>query len=271
MNFSVVMSVYKKDKLDFLKLAFDSLINQTLRATEIIIVVDGELPKEIEGYLGVISNQYDEVKVLFQEENKGLANALNIGISAANYSIIARMDADDICFSDRFEKQINYLINNNIDVLGGQMLEFEVDKNSIISKREVPLDHDSIVKRMKFLNPFSHPTMIFKKEVFTKLGGYNVNVFPEDYDFFVRAYLNGFKLLNIEDYVLYYRLGYDVSSMFNRRRGLKFAKNEYKLYKNFYSLGFYNFFEFLFYSITKIPIRLLPTKIFKIVYNTLTR
>jgi len=270
-NFSVVMSVYKEDSLSFLMQAIESVVKQTVKPNEFVIVVDGFIDEEKKIFINGLKDKDIQFKIIQIQENKGLANALNVGIRASNFDIIARMDADDMCFFDRFEKQLLFLKENNLDVLGGQMLEFEEEIKKIVSKRTVPTDQKHIVKRMKYLNPFSHPTMMFKKEVFNSLGGYNTKTFPEDYDFFVRAYLKGFKLANLSDPILYFRLGSKKSSMFKRRRGVNIAKKELALYWNFYKIGFYNFFEFLLYSFIKVPIRFLPTNFFKIVYNTITR
>lgn len=271
MKFSVVMSIYKNDKLEFIKQAFDSLLEQSLQPSEIIIVVDGIVPDEIAHYLNYISLENQSVNVLFQNENKGLAAALNIGIVAAKHNIIARMDADDVCYPERFEIQMNYLESSGVDVVGGQMSEFETNDSDIISVRKVPLNHDEIAKRMKYLNPFSHPSVVYKKEVFVALNGYRTDVFPEDYDFFVRAYLNGFKLANVGDQIVKFRLGEKKSSMYCRRRGWAFMQNEFNLYQNFYKIGFYNIFEFVGVSFVKLPVRLLPLGAFKYVYNKITR
>lgn len=269
--FSVVMCVYINDKLAYIKQAVNSLLEQTFKPTEIIIVVDGFVENDIKTYLEELGNGLPEVHIVFKKENEGLAAALNTGIRAAKYNIIARMDADDICYLDRFENQIPFFVKSDADVLGGQMSEFINDKENVVSERKVPLLHHDISKRMKYLNPFSHPTTIFKKEVFEKLNGYNTNMFPEDYDFFVRAYLSGFKLANVKENVVYFRLEGAEGTMFDRRRGFNFMKNEYRLYKNFKKLGFYSLSDFLFYSIIKLPVRLLPTGAFKYIYNLVTR
>lgn len=270
-KFSVVMSVYKKDKVKFLNQAIDSLLQQTLKPAEIIVVVDGFVSKNILKYLDTVSEAHSQIQIIYFKKNKGLATALNTGIKASKYNIIARMDADDICYLDRFENQIPYFIDSGVDVLGGQMSEFIDSKSNIVSERKVPLSHKDICKRIKWLNPFSHPTMIFKRNVFDTLNGYNTNMFPEDYDFFVRAYINGFSLANVKQNVVFFRLGDADNSMYNRRRGIDFMKKEYRLYKNFKKLGFYNWFEFLFFSTLKLPVRLLPKAPFKYVYNFVTR
>ncbi|MDP3946425.1 MAG: glycosyltransferase [Lutibacter sp.] len=269
-DISVVMAVYKNDTALFFSDAIISLLNQTYLPSEIVIVIDGFVNQEIEDVLQKYCNN-DLFKIIRLPKNKGLANALNVGIISAKHGLIARMDADDICFPDRFEKQVNYLRKENLDFVGGQMIEFGKDISDIISERKVPYKHEDIIKFMKYRAPFSHPTILFKKSVFDSLNGYDVNIFPEDYDFFVRVYLNDFKMGNVKDNVLWFRLGENLSEALRRRWGKAYAKNEYKLYKKYLKLGFYNRIDFLKAVMFKIPLRILPFPIFKFIYYKISR
>lgn len=269
---SVVMSVYFKENPIYLKQSLESVINQTLRPNEIVLVKDGPLTIELESIINEYEENYSEIfQVIALPENKGLANALNVGINNAKYSLIARMDSDDICFNDRFEKQVKVLNEFNLDILGGQIVEFGKDTSDVISRRIVPCEHSEIVKLLKFRSPFSHPTILFKKEVFDALKGYDSTIFPEDYDFFVRAYLKNFKFGNIPDEVLWFRLGENKSDAIKRRWGVSYAKNEFNLYKKFLNINFYNYFDFLKVVFLKIPIRLLPFFMFKFIYFKMAR
>lgn len=268
---SVVLAVYIKDNLVFLKESIQSLLDQTFQASEIIIVVDGIINEDVTIYLDYLAINDDLFNVIKLPENKGLANALNIGVKAAKYNLIARMDADDICFPDRFEKQVKYINKESLDIVGGQIIEFGKDINDVISERNVPLLHNDIVSFLKFRSPFSHPTILFTKNVFNSVNGYSVTIFPEDYDFFVRAFLGGFKFGNIEDNVLWFRLGANYSDAIKRRWGLKYAINEFKLYVHFLILGFYNFKDFLKAVLFKIPLRVTPFFIYKYLYFNVLR
>jgi glycosyltransferase involved in cell wall biosynthesis len=267
---SVVMSVYKNDRVSFFKEALESLLEQTYLPSEIIIVVDGYVNKGIDDLLDDLSNNF-LIKIVRLSQNRGLANALNIGIQKAQYPLIARMDSDDICFKDRFEKQVEYIVKENLDIVGGQIIEFGIDIQDIISERKVPVKHDEMVRFMKLRSPFSHPTIMFKKEVFTSLEGYDTVIFPEDYDFFVRAYLKGFKFGNVNHNVLWFRLGEDRINTIKRRWGRSYARNEYKLYKNFLKIGYYNYIDFFKAVFFKIPLRILPFSIYKFIYFNLIR
>jgi glycosyltransferase involved in cell wall biosynthesis len=267
-RFSVLIAVYYRDSPHYLKQAIESVcVNQTVKPNQIVLVKDGNLTQELDCVIDEFVRNFPTVfKVIALEKNEGLANALKVGGSACDYDLIARMDADDIAFHDRFEKQINHLINHDLDIIGGQIIEFGSDISDIISERKVPLEHHKIIRFLKYRSPFSHPTIIFKKKMFDDLNGYDSRVFPEDYDFFVRAYLKGYKFGNIKDNVLWFRLGENRDEALKRRWGLVYAKNEVKLYKRFLDLGFYTLFDFTKVLFFKIPLRLLPFPVFKFLY-----
>ncbi len=269
--FSIVMSVYKNDKLLFLKDSISSVLNQTVKPSELLIVLDGKVPTDILMFLNNIQQQEEIIKLIQLECNAGLANALNVGVRKSKFDIIARMDADDICLEDRFEKQISFMLDNDYDVIGGQIIGFGEDLNDLIPRRKVPSVHSEIIENMKYRASFNHPTVLFKKTAFELVGGYNINIFPEDHDFFVRLSLKGCKMGNIDDCVLYYRMGKDPSAFLKRRHGFSFAKNEFKLLKNFYKIGFLSKIEFLKNVILKIPIRVMPFPIFKWIYMKLAK
>lgn len=269
-NISVVMSVYKNDDIAFFEEAVESILDQSYLPIEIIIVVDGAVSEEINKLLVSYENE-KLFRIIRLLENKGLANALNVGIAEAKGNYIARMDSDDICFEDRFKKQIDFIVKENLDIVGGQIIEFGKNIEDVVSFRKVPLEHSKMINFMKTRSPFSHPTILFRREVFFDLDGYDVSIFPEDYDFFIRAYLKGFKFGNIDENVLWFRLGEDRSKAIKRRWGISYAKKEMKLYRNFLKLGFYNYQDFIKVVCIKIPLRILPFSIYKFIYFKILR
>ncbi|WP_281231879.1 glycosyltransferase [Flavobacterium gelatinilyticum] len=271
-NFSVLMSVYIKENSNCLRQSLESIIKQTLLPNEIIIVKDGPLTIELDDVINEYCGKYPMLFLVIElPQNKGLAYALNEGMKHVTNDIIARMDSDDICIAERFEIQIKYLINNNLDIVGGQIIEFSSDIENVVSIRKVPLSHNEIVQFMKFRSPFSHPTIVFRKNLFEYLKGYDATIFPEDYDFFVRAYLTGFKFGNVKENVLYFRLGENLSEAIKRRWGRKYAMNEMKLYRKFLRLGFFSPLDFLKVLIFKIPLRILPFSLYSYIYFKFSR
>ncbi|UTN04627.1 glycosyltransferase [Flavobacterium bizetiae] len=271
-EFSVLMAVYNKEIPEFLEKSIESLLNQTFVPNEIVLVKDGELTEGLDSVIHYYEKKYPYIfNVVSLAKNKGLANALNEGMRVVRNSIVARMDSDDICFFNRFEIQMDYLIDNNLDIVGGQIIEFSKEIEDVISIRQVPLFHKEIVEFMKFRSPFSHPTIMFKKEAFDAINGYDTTIFPEDYDFFVRAYMAGFMFGNVKENVLYFRLGENLSEAIRRRWGIKYAINEVKLYRKFLKIDFFTYIEFTKVLLFKIPLRVLPFKLYSYIYFKFSR
>ena len=271
-EFSVLMSVYSKDNPVYLIQSLDSLVCQTLMPNEVVVVKDGLLSVELNLVIDDFKSRYPNLfKIVSIPNNTGLANALNVGLKVVKNDIIARMDSDDISFANRFEIQIKHMQDNNLDIVGGQIVEFSNDIKDVISVRKVPINHEGIVEFMKFRSPFSHPTIVCRKKCYDILNGYDINIFPEDYDFFVRAYLYGFKFGNVNENILFFRLGANLSVAIKRRWGLSYAINEIKLYRKFLKIGFFNYKDYLKVLLFKVPLRVLPFRLYRFIYFSFTR
>ena len=194
---SVLMTVYKETKEE-LKEAFESIINQTYKNLEIIVVFD--YPEEKWRVDFIKKYRDNRVKIIVNKKNIGLPLSLNRALKEVTGDYIARMDSDDVSILDRFEKQIKFMEENNCDLVGSYMTYFYDGKDQQVAI--YPTKSDSINKLLRYKSCVLHPTWFAKPEIFTKLNGYR-NIFAvEDYDFLVRAALNGFKLANYPE-VLY--------------------------------------------------------------------
>lgn len=221
-KFSVLMSVYKKENPIYLKAAIDSVINQTLMPSDIVVVCDDSLTDELEKVLDFYKSIYPELfNIVGYEKNQGLGFALNYGLQKCKYDLVARMDTDDISVKTRFELQVAFMdTHKNIDVLGGQIVEFYEEE--IIAKREVPLNHTEIIKFIKGRNPFNHMTVMFRKSSVIKAGNYIDLHFLEDYYLWVRMLVYNCKFSNLDEILVYARTGVD---MYKRRGGYKYFKS----------------------------------------------
>ena len=216
------MSVYKKENPIYLKATIDSVINQTLMPSDIVVVCDGSLTDELEKVLDFYKSIYPELfNIVGYEKNQGLGFALNYGLQKCKYDLVARMDTDDISVKTRFELQVAFMdTHKNIDVLGGQIVEFYEEE--IIAKREVPLNHTEIIKFIKGRNPFNHMTVMFRKSSVIKAGNYIDLHFLEDYYLWVRMLVYNCKFSNLDEILVYARTGVD---MYKRRGGYKYFKS----------------------------------------------
>jgi glycosyltransferase involved in cell wall biosynthesis len=205
-HFSVLLSVYIKENPSYLQLALKSIWDdQTLKPSEIVIVKDGSLTDDLESVLSEFSND-KPVKFIINEQNMGLSFSLNRGLKVCSYNIVARMDTDDICFPDRFEKQIQFLNEHpDIDILGSFAIKIDEkgEKNNLM---KVPIDNKLIHKYI-WTNPFIHPSVIFRKDKILFSGGYNPDsgIRMDDYELWFRCAKNKLAFANLSFPLLYYR------------------------------------------------------------------
>ena len=270
MNFSVLISVYNKEKPKYLSRALKSIWDdQILKPNEIVLVKDGPLSNELETVIRNWSNRLkSKIKVVNININSGLGNALRIGIKECSYDIIARMDADDISLPHRFTTQISYLNKNkDIELLGAHISEFNSLENEIYNSRIVPLTHEKIIQKSKFLNPFNHPVVMFRKSSVVEAGNYIDLIGFEDYFLWVRMINNGTQCANIDDVLLLMR----TKDMIKRRSGFKYAYNEWKFQKELLKINWINYLVLIFNLLTRIPLRVISPVFIRLVYKYILR
>lgn len=203
-DFSCLISCYIKDSPSQLDESLKSIANQSLLANEIVFVKDGPLNKNLEDVLLKYESQLP-FKFVNLPVNKGLGNALNEGLKHCSNDIILRMDTDDICFLDRFEKQVNFLSSNpDIDIVGSWCIEVD-DEGNKLNYRKYPKSHEELIKLI-WTCPINHPTVAFRKSKIIQIGSYNTSIKRrQDYELWFRAAINGLKFHNIQENLLYYR------------------------------------------------------------------
>lgn len=220
-SFSVLMSVYKNDSPEFLKIALESIYdNQSKKPDEIVVVFDGPLNDLLYKVLEDFRfGKESIVKYYPQEVNKGLGEALRIGSEQCTGEYILRMDSDDVSDPLRFEKQMAYVETHpDIDVLGTDIAEFNQDPNELDKRiRVCPASHEDIVRMGKKRNPMNHVTVCMKKSALIKSGGYQTLLLLEDYYLWLHMIAAGCKLANINESLVYVRVG----NGFNSKRGSK--------------------------------------------------
>lgn len=269
-KFSVLMSVYEKETLEHIKECISSLLKQTIKADEWIMIKDGPLSKEVEDYLDDFNKRHDNIiKFVVFKENKGLGVALNAGVKACNNELIARMDTDDISLCHRFEHQINeFKNNNNLDIVGGVIEEFEGNVTNIISRRVVPFTHRDIVKYQKKRTAFNHMTVMFKKSSVLRAGNYLDCPLMEDAYLWARMLQTGSVALNLNETLVYARIGTD---MVKRRGGFSYYKNYKNGRKKIYETGFITKRQYKRTVRIMFIFALIPTWVRKLVFKQLLR
>ncbi len=228
-NYSVLMSVYDREKPENLCLSINSILNQTIPPDEIVIVKDGILTSELDEVLEQYSMSNPIFNVIGYKENRGLGWALNYGLNYCRNELVARMDSDDIARHDRCEKQLKeFEKNSSLAIIGGDIAEFMDSPNNIMAYRKVPTSDSEIKEYMKTRCPLNHMTVMFKKSAVIKAGNYQDCFWNEDYYLWIRMMEQDCIFANTGDVLVNVRID---ANMYLRRGGKKYFYSELKLQK----------------------------------------
>lgn len=267
-KFSVLMSLYNKEQPEYLKESLNSVLNQTVKASQIVIVKDGPLTQELEAVLeSFVSKELDLYTVVPLARNQGLGLALQEGMLHCDYELVARMDTDDIARKDRFELQLaEFEKDPTLDICSSHVLEFEGSINNIVAQRTVPLTDFEIKKYQKRRDSFNHPAVMFKKSKVLESGNYQNCPLMEDTYLWVNMFLHNAKAKNIDDFLLYFRVGKD---MFQRRGGWKYHKKYKQGRKMIYKTGYISWWDYHYTILVQLFIALMPNKLRGFVFKKL--
>lgn len=268
-KYSVLMSVYFKEDPENLRLAMNSIWNQTIPTDDFVIVCDGPLGSELNNVIDEMSANHHELHVIRLEKNSGLGNALNSGIKYCKNDLVARMDSDDISRPDRCERQLEVFTNNpDLDICSGTVEEFSFSTDNIESRRILPRTQEEILVFAKKRNPFNHPCVMYKKTAVEAAGGYLDFYLLEDYYLWIRMLLNGAAGYNIQEPLLWMRAG---SELYRRRSGWKYAKSQKALFKYMLDSGFISKTQYIKSTAIRVISSSIPNNIRESIYKTILR
>ncbi|WIM83256.1 glycosyltransferase [Gallibacterium anatis] len=269
-KYSVLMTVYKKDKPQDFLLSLESMCRQTISPSEIVIVKDGPIPQSLQDIIDQCKEIYS---IIFNEIqlsiNKGLGLALNEGIEHCHNELIARMDADDYSMPQRCEKQLDaFMRNQRLDIVGCSVSEFIDDINNIIGKRSVPLTNNEIYQFARRRDPFNHPTVMYRKSFLKKIGGYSDYRKNQDTDLWIRMLQNHAECLNLDGDL--FRFRFDEGTYQKRKSWINtkiLIEIRYKAWKS----GFNSLGDFLLITLAQTAMYIFPVTLQKILYKTFLR
>lgn len=268
-KYSVLMSVYVKEKPEYLAKSIDSMVNQTIAPDEFIIVKDGPLTPELDAVIDKYARRKELFTIISLEKNGGLGRALNHGIKASRNELIARMDSDDISKPERCELQLKaFEEDSELAACGTQIDEFIDSIDNVVSARIVPCTFEDIKTFSKIRSPFNHPTVMYKKSVLEKLKGYAEYGRKEDLDLFVRLVLEGNKAINLEEHCLWYRTNAD---NLQRRRTWQNCSEYISIMFGFYKKRYIGLSDIAYVLFGQLAMYLLPTAIVKNLSGALLR
>ena len=264
MEFSVLITVYEKEKPYNLRKSLLSSYRQTIKPTEIVLVCDGILTQDLYNEIEDIKNLIPILKVYQLSTNVGSGPASCFGVEKCNTDIIARMDSDDYSEKTRFEKQINaFKENPNLIMVGTNILEKNTEFTAL---KTVPEKTEEIREYSKFRNPFNNPSSMMKKEYILKVGNYRKFRYLEDYDLTMRLiHDNPTKdFLNIQEPLVIMQTN---NSSYLRRGGLLYVKTEFFLQADFYRRGYISKVEFCRNILIRNIVRMMPNSMRKLIYK----
>lgn len=230
-TFSVLMSVYDKERASNLSESIESIKEQSRADFELVLVKDGPLTPELDRTIEEATNSLKST-IVYLEKNVGLASALDEGLRNCEHDIVVRCDSDDINFIDRFALLVGKMEDSpSLSFLGSQIIEFyeEREKYILTYSRIVPLCHEEIANRAASKSPMNHASVCFRKPDVFRLGGYSSSNIKsmEDYALWLKAISNGMVFQNLAVPLVFCRAD---NSMYNRRRGFKYAIDEFRLF-----------------------------------------
>ncbi|MBR5416384.1 MAG: glycosyltransferase [Thermoguttaceae bacterium] len=267
--YSVLMSVYVREKPEHLRTALESIWNQTVKTDDFVLVCDGPLTAGLDAVIEQAEKEHPELSVVRLEKNLGLGKALNRGIKFCKNELVARMDSDDISRSDRCERQLEIFGKYpEISICSGTVEEFSQSTDLIESRRVVPEKQNDILVFARKRNPFNHPCVMYRKSAVQEAGGYQDFFLLEDYYLWIRMLQKGFTGYNIQHPLLWMRAG---SEMYKRRAGWKYMLSQNALFKYMKTVGFVTRQQYVMSSVVRCIASLIPNEIRKKLFRNLLR
>lgn len=270
MKFSVLMSLYIKERAEYFTECMESILRQTELPDEIVIVLDGPVTPEVTSEI----ERYDTmhpgiIKLVPLPKNVGLGPALAEGILHCTYELVARMDTDDVCREDRFERQLyEFERDQALDICGCHIKEFDGAVDNIVSSRSVPLTHDEIAKYQRQRSAFNHMTVMYKKSAVIKAGNYQDAPLMEDDLLWVHMLMSGAVCKNIDDHLVYVRTG---DAMIARRGGYAYFKKYKRGRKMILATGYISRWDYFKTVGVQFVVALMPAKIRTLIFTGLLR
>lgn len=269
-KYSVLMSLYIKEKPEYMRLAIQSMIDQTIQPDEIIIVKDGKVTEELQGVLDEYISKYPSLfNIVGYEDNRGLGLALNYGLEHAKNELVARMDTDDISKPDRCEKQLKMFEEYpELAIVGSYVDEFYSTPDEVVSVRAVPTTHNEIYEFAKRRSAFNHPAVMYSKSAVLSVGGYGNLRRNQDVDLFGRMLFSGCKAANIGESLLWFRSN---DALAKRRKSWENTKSYIDTIKKFWKMGYSSFGDYMMIAAAQMGMFLCPAKLQHWIYKKFLR
>lgn len=269
-NYSVLMSVYYKEKPEYLRESMESIYAQTVPTDNFVLVCDGPLTPALDDVISDMQKKFGpRLYVHRLSKNGGLGNALNEGMKHCKNELIARMDSDDVSHKDRCEKEMHmFEIHPEVSIVSGIIEEFDGNISNVQAQRIVPETQKGIIAFAKKRNPFNHPCVMYKKSAVEAAGGYQDFYLLEDYYLWIRMLQKGLIGYNLQEPVLWMRAG---SDMYKRRGGWKYVKSQIQLFHYMENNGVISYGAYLAQSSIRLCAAMIPNCMRKLIFENILR
>lgn len=268
--YSILMSVYCKVNPVFFEKAVQSMLDQSIRTDDFVIVCDGPLTGELEGVLERCTEQYPGIfNIVRLPQNVGIGAAANAGLRVCKNDLIAKMDSDDIAVQNRCELQLKRFAEKpELIVLGGYIEEFDEDPETPFSVRSVPESNEAIRKFARRRQPFNNQTVMYRKSAVSEVGGYSNLRRNEDYDLYVRLLAKGCYAENLPVTLVKVRVDGDAQ---NRRASKSTLIGCIQSRWRAYRIGYSSLLDFLYCTAGQLIVCICPGKLQKMIYTNFLR
>lgn len=267
--YSVLMSVYAKDRPEYLDAAIASMAAQTVPFRDMVVVCDGPLTDGLDKVLDDWKWELDGRLTLHRlPENGGLGAALAAGLPLCRCDVVARMDADDVSRPDRCRILLGKMAADGLDLVGGAIEEFDREPGDMGSVRAVPLEKGDIDTWLKGRNPFNHVSVVFDRHVVEQAGGYQPFPWMEDYWLWARMIAGGCRCANVPDVLVDVRTG---DGMYARRSNTAYLKSQVRFFSELRKPGLIGRFDQAKAVAERTIATMLPAGMVKAVYNKVLR
>lgn len=270
MDYSVLMSVYQKERPEYLRQSMESIANQTIPTNDFVLVCDGPLNEKLDAEIVRMQEVFGDVlHVVRLEKNMGLGNALNIGIQHCRNDLVARMDSDDIARPERCEKELLYLkTHQNVSIVGGWIEEFSTNPEDVNAIRKVPETDEEIRRFAKKRNPFNHPSVMLRRKDVLAAGNYPDVRYLQDYYLWTSMLIQGYCGHNLQEPLVWMRAG---ENLFKRRSGTLYIKIQLDLFKIMLRHKFITYPQYLNSCIIRICSGMAPNWVRRFVFERVLR
>lgn len=268
-DYSVLMSVYKKDNPKFLRQSIESILGQTKATNDYVIVQDGPLTEELEYVLQEYEARIKCINLIKRKQNRGLGATLNVGLRFCKNSLVARMDADDISLPNRCEVELDiFNTDESVGIVGAPIIRFSGDESNSHGVKRMPVSPEEIYEYGKWRNPFNHPTVMYKKNIVLKYGGYSETIRGEDFALFTKMIADGVVGKNCVQPLLLYRSD---ENQYKRRTSWHETKVVLNIVYRNYKLGYAGLSDYAKAIILQMGGCILPNRLGEFVYQKLLR